>query len=280
VSLGSVEISVPSDWVIEDPGGVCGNTQGEVFVDQAPRTPPASEGCSLPPNLVEMATAGSEPLLNAHAAVVNGIRVLEGIKRSASSRTDVVRALGMQVDAQGPLAAEVEETITHSPLSVVIDSSVTTVPSAWRRVDFGGLRFSVPRQWTLTRDSYWGGCPGNIAPNALVLSTATQSMAGESCPPPPQTAGYLAANPGMLLGSGPLIGDAPSDASCVNRNGVHICIDSPPPTDGGYSFGQELNLLTAQVTIPGQSAVDQIEIGLTGTGIEPLEIVDSMKPDS
>jgi hypothetical protein len=55
-------------------------------------------------------------------------------------------------------------------------------------------------------------------------------------------------------------------------------VDPPPPPGGGLDPGHELNLLTAQLRVPGQTAIDQIEIGLTGTGITPLEIFDSMKP--
>jgi hypothetical protein len=47
---------------------------------------------------------------------------------------------------------------------------------------------------------------------------------------------------------------------------------------GGFAAGHEVNLLTAQVTVPNHVTVDQIEIGLTGTGVTPLEIFDSMRP--
>jgi hypothetical protein len=83
----------------------------------------------------------------------------------------------------------------------------------------------------------------------------------------------------MVLGSGPQIQRAPGDATCLTREDLRICIDPPPPPNGGYSFGYELNLLTAQVKVPGQADIDQIEIGLTGNGMTPLEIFDSLKPD-
>src|SRR4029077_15707859 len=126
------------------------------------------------------------------------------------------------VDARGPLATQVEQTLTHSPLSVVLNSSVSSVPSAWRQMVFGGLRFSVPAQWTVGHGTGWGGCPGNIAPNVLELNTA-QNVFAPSCAPPPETAGYLAADRGMVLASGPETAPAPADATCVSRNMLRIC---------------------------------------------------------
>jgi hypothetical protein len=76
-----------------------------------------------------------------------------------------------------------------------------------------------------------------------------------------------------------LVTAAPADATCLSRHTLRICLDPPPPPVGGFSPGHELNLLTAQVRLPGQTAVDQIEIGLTGTGVTPLDIFDSLKPD-
>jgi hypothetical protein len=102
----------------------------------------------------------------------------------------------------GPLARQVVATLTYSPLSVVLNSSVSSVPAGWRHLAFGGIQFAVPGQWRLERVTSWGGCPGNIAPDVLELSTA-QTMSTPGCPRPPETAGYLVASPGMVLGSGP-----------------------------------------------------------------------------
>jgi hypothetical protein len=82
----------------------------------------------------------------------------------------------------------------------------------------------------------------------------------------------------MVLGSGSQVSRAPVGAKCLRRNGLRICVDPPPSPTGGEESGIELNLLTAQISVPKQSAVDQIEIGLTGTGVTPLQIFDSMRP--
>ena len=278
VSLGDVQISVPSDWFIEDPEWICGGgVQGMVFINQTPTPPPGGMGCSLPPNVIEMSTAPSTAPSNSHRFVINSIPTAEGSMRSGSTSIEVVRALGMDVEASGPLAEQVMATLTHSPLSVVLNSSADSVPPSWQHVVFGGIRFAVPGDWT-RRGTSGGDCPGNIEANVLVLSTA-QSLSASSCGgPPPETAVYLAANPGMELGSGPSIQAAPPHATCLTRQGLRICVDPPPSPGGGFVPGQELNLLTAQVKVAGRSALDQIEIGLTGTGVTPLQILDSIRP--
>jgi hypothetical protein len=84
----------------------------------------------------------------------------------------------------------------------------------------------------------------------------------------------------MVVGSGPKVDPAPSDAVCLTRNRLTICIDPPPPPTGGFAPGHQLDLLTAQVKVPGQTTLDQIEIGLSGTGVEALQIFDSMRPNA
>jgi hypothetical protein len=183
----------------------------------------------------------------------------------------------MQLIVKGPLAVEVVKTLTRSPLSVVLGSSVNSVPSGWQHVAFGGIRFAVPRQWAINQSTSWGGCPSNIEAHALVLSTA-RSVLAPSCLSVPGTAGDLTAQPGMVLASGTLVTHAPAGATCLRRNGLRICVDPPPSPTGGEESGIELNLLTAQISVPKQSDVDQIEIGLTGNGVTPLQIFDSMRP--
>jgi hypothetical protein len=186
-------------------------------------------------------------------------------------------ALGAQVMAKGPLAPRVTATLTPSPLSVVLGSSVDSAPTGWRHVDFGGLSFSVPSQWAVQRVDWWGGCPFNITSGTLLLSTA-RYLSMPACPLVPGTAGFLAGRPGMVLFAGPKVPAAPVDTNCLTRNHLRICIDPPPPSTGGFSPGHELNLLTAQVTVPHQGTVDQVEIGLTGSGLLPVDVFDSIQP--
>lgn len=163
------------------------------------------------------------------------------------------------------------------PLSVVLDSQVSSTPSGWQSITFGGLQFAVPATWDISRFSWWGGCPGNLEADRLELSTA-ETFSAPGCPGPPSTADYLAGVSAMVVGSGPKIPAVAAGARCFDRNGLRICIDPPPNPTGGYEPGHELNILTAQVSVPGQTNLDQIEIGLSGDGTQALNIFDSLRP--
>jgi hypothetical protein len=279
LSLGAIQISVPSGWVSTDPGGIiCGFGSSYIFIDQTPYSPDSTPKCAAPINVVELSSAPRTPLPHSRRITLNSLRVTESkTSPGFAPVTEEVRALGMQLIVKGPLAVEVVKTLTRSPLSVVLGSSVNSVPSGWQHVAFGGIRFAVPRQWAINRSTSWGGCPSNIEAHALVLSTA-RSVLAPSCLSVPGTAGDLTAQPGMVLASGPLVTHAPAGATCLRRNGLRICVDPPPSPTGGEESGIELNLLTAQISVPKQSDVDQIEIGLTGNGVTPLQIFDSMRP--
>jgi hypothetical protein len=277
LSLGSVQLSVPSTWFVEDPGYVCAdNQQGMVFINEPPMLPNDS-GCKLAANVVELSTVPDKVPPGYHHTVINAIPAAERSTGSGRDMTETVRALGTEVTAKGPLARRVIATLTGSPLSVVLASSVSSAPSGWRHVDFGGLSFSVPGQWAIQRVDWWGGCPYNITSGTLLLSTAKyDSFPG--CPAPPETAGYLAGRPGMVLFAGPKVPAAPAGVKCLTRNRLRICIDPPPPSAGGFSPGRELDLLTARVTVPHQTTVDPVEIGLRGPGILPLDVFGSIRP--
>jgi hypothetical protein len=280
LSLGAVQISVPSNWFIEAPTGVCGGGRGEVFVNLPSGRSSSRVACPTPANIVKLSESSSGHLEHLHHAVINSIAVSESLTRSGSSQSVTVQALGDRIFAQGPLALRVIRTITHSPESVVLHSSVDAVPASWRHVVFGGLNFAVPSQWSTQTQSGWNGCPYNLEAGVLELNTAT-SFDAPGCPPPPGTARYLAAASAMEVGSGPLVPIPPSDATCLNRNGLRFCIDPfPSSIDDGDVPGHEVNLLTAQVRAPGQADWDQIEIGLTGNGTTPLRIFDSITPVS
>lgn len=278
VALGTVQVSVPSSWFVEDPGYSCGAVPGMVFIDRQPGFGGASQ-CSLAPNVVSIAPSSTAAVPHAASGELNSIEVTSGWDQAGSIRTEIVRALGYDISASGPLADQVVRTLTHSPLSVVLNSQVTSTPTGWQSVTFGGIRFSVPPTWNISRFSWWGGCPGNLRPNMLELSTA-ETISALGCSGPPQTAGYNAGVPSMVVGSGPEIRSIETGADCLKRNGLRICIDPPPNPSGGYEPGHGLNILTAQVSVPGQAHLDQIEIGLSGDGTQALKIFESLRPAS
>lgn len=256
LGLGAIQISVPSGWFIEDPGTICGEGVPEVLINQTP----TAIGCRLPDNVVELSTATKTPLAHSHRGTTNSIPVTETTRSSGSTTSVIVRAIGMQLRAQGPLAARVVATLTHSPYSVVIGSSVSSVPAGWQHVVFGGIRLSVLGKWAMSRSTTWGGCPYNIEGGVLALSTA-QVLSAPGCPSPPETAASLAARRGMVLDAGPLVSHAPENATCLRRNGLRICIDPPPPLVGGSEPGHEVNLLTAQITVPIKQLLIRSRLG-------------------
>ncbi|MHB8457902.1 MAG: hypothetical protein ACYDBS_09485, partial [Acidimicrobiales bacterium] len=174
VALGNAQISVPSSWYIESQGnstcggGIARGVTGIVFLGEGALLP-SSMGCSRPANVVTLTHAGHRPIPHGRTAIVNGIHVRYGWTRAGPVLTYVERALGMEVTASGPRSRAVLQTITHSPLSVVLGSAVGGTPAGWRTVVFGGLRFAVPSGWQTTRQTWWGGCPFGIAAKVLVL---------------------------------------------------------------------------------------------------------------
>lgn len=82
----------------------------------------------------------------------------------------------------------------------------------------------------------------------------------------------------MELASGPNVSAVQAGARCLTRQGLRFCIDPPPPAHGGFVPGHELDLLTAELTVPNRITRDQVEIGLASTGVTALQILDSMKP--
>lgn len=273
------QISVPSQWFIENPGSVCGqHDPGRVFIAESAQLP-TEMSCGFADNVVTIRAAATTAIPHGHAETVNGVAVERGWSVHGNQTSYVERGLGLDISASGPLARDVLRTITHSPLSVVLDSSGLSAPTSWRRVRFGGLRFAVPPRWRTDRVSWWGGCPFNLPRGVLMLSTA-QTLSTPRCPAPLPTARYTAGVPGMVVGAGPQIGDAHlRGETCRISNDLQICVD-PPPLQGGHPTGRGLHILTASVHLPSQHRRDQIEIGLYGSGLTPARILESIKPAS
>jgi hypothetical protein len=205
---------------------------------------------------------------------VNGVRVVVSSKTVGDVTSDTEVGLGLEIDATGPLADAVLETITHSPLSVVLHSSDLAAPSGWQPVRFGRLSFAVPPDWRTQRESNWAGCTFNLAPGVLVLNSAQTLL--PSCPAPFSNAAYLAGVAGMLVGAGPKVPDQHVHGErCKPHNDLQICID-PPPLHGGYPTDAGLQILTMQVYLHGDQHPDEVEIGLNGSGLAPAQIFDSL----
>jgi hypothetical protein len=273
----NAQISVPSSWFIEDPCCTCAAARpdsGRVFMGASTQIP-SSLGCGEADNVVTIRPSRSTPIPHGHAAVVNGVPVEAGWVIRGRETTYLERGLGVDVGATGPLAGTVLRTLTHSPLSVVLNSRAVRAPGTWRQVTFGGLQFAVPAKWRTSTSTDWGGCPYNLEPAVLGLSTA-QTLFIPGCPAPQTTAGSDAGVPGMIVGAGPQVRDEHLGGEhCLTRNALRICIYPPPR---GFAIERGLQILTAMIYLPDQAHPDQIELGLSGSGRTPAEVFDSLKP--
>jgi hypothetical protein len=279
VPLTGIQVSVPASWQVEPPGEtVCGRSEGVVLLGQGLH--PRELGCTRPfavANVVSLrATNGPAPS-SGKQVLIHGLKVT--LTSDHRTETEFARVTGMTIAAKGPLATTIVRTITHSPRSVVLGPYRVSVPRAWRHLAFGGLSFSVPKRWTTEKVAWIGGCPINIARSTLVDSTA-RSVSLPSCMPPSSTAGYMAARPGMKVFAGPKVPAVRAQlhgTECRSLNGLRVCVQ-PCRIGGGYSATNYPGLLTADVYIPGRTRPDLVEIGLSGTGMTPLRIFDSLQP--
>lgn len=277
VAYRTGQVSVPSNWYVELPGGnACGQDDpGRVFIARAARLP-TGVGCGPAANVVTIRQASSAPLPHAHPQKVHGIRVELSSSRRGKRTIYHERGLGLDITATGPFARQIVRTFTHSPLSAVANSTGLLAPRSWRRIDFGGLRFDVPPLWRTEQRAWWGGCPANLTPHLLVLSTA-RILSAPGCPASLDTVGINAGEPGMIVGAGPKIGDGhvPGE-TCRPHNGLRVCID-PPPLRGGEPTDNGLQILAASVYLPNRQRPDHIEIGLFGSGLTSARIFDSTR---
>lgn len=102
-------------------GYSCGaDVPGMVYIYEQPGSGGASQ-CGLAPNVVSITSSSTAALPHAAPAELNSIEVTTGWTQVGSLRTEIVRALGYDISAGGPRADQVVHTLTHSPLSVVLN---------------------------------------------------------------------------------------------------------------------------------------------------------------
>ena len=278
VAYQSGQISVPSGWFIENLGMECGqHDAGRVFIDESTRLDPTL--CGRADNVVTIRPAGFRAIPHHHPATVNDVTVELGWSAHSNHVTFLARALGLDITATGPLAQRVLGTITHSPLSVVLNSTGLSAPTRWQHVSFGGLHLAVPQRWLMQRVSSWGGGCGYGLTGELLLLSSAQTLSVVSCPAPSSTAAFEAGSSGMVVGAGPHIDEPARGATCLERNRLRICIDSPPIRNG-HPTDRRLNVLTAHVYLPDGHPPIEIQIGLGGSGLTAALIFGSLKASS
>ncbi|HLI44867.1 MAG TPA: DUF4232 domain-containing protein [Acidimicrobiales bacterium] len=256
VALGDAQISVPASWLLQrrDETQCLGRGRhvgGWVFVgERATSLTCGPGGSSRPENVVSMVKA-------AHPVAESG--------PSPRARW----AFGVEVTASGPLAAKVLDTLTRSPLSVVLSRRDVAAPASWRTISFGGVTLSAPPEWRELHRDYWLGCPPTLLRATVLLDTASVNASGFSCPGYPATAGDEAAVPGLTIAAGRYVARPKPSARCWSARGLGVCVE--PSAD-------QSAVLTLSVGVPGVAHPVVIELGLAGSGAVPRAILDSLRP--
>jgi hypothetical protein len=275
VPFGSVQISVPSSWLLESEstGTSCGaQDQGMVFVALQIRVQTfRAMGCQLAPNVVSIGPAPRRPAPRPGPAMrlVNGIRVTVAAAGPGSGRY-LVPELGVQVTARGPLARRVLATVTRSPLSVAFATGPAfPAPRSWHWYSFGGVHFAAPASWPEMNSTGYNCWPHLQAAAVTLLTSRNTNM---SCPAPLDTAGFWAGQLAVEVDSGQaaaILAVQIEHVRCLRLDGLRACISQE---SGGLGW------LTLSAFPAGASRPTVVRIGLAGSGVVSREILDSIGP--
>ncbi|MFZ0666051.1 MAG: hypothetical protein WAM97_09865 [Acidimicrobiales bacterium] len=280
--FGDVQVSVPGYWV---------ETQGEACLGPATTRGSTSEdpGCRLSSVTMKLSTKRAIP--DARSSVVNGIPVVVGHSGSGVDTIYMERALGVDVEAKGSIAQQILATITFSPRSVILGSDVHGTPATWRGINYHGLTFDVPSNWTIAGSGPTAEC--FIVADTVILDSEQSSSSGvcEGSSRIGISGGgnpisQLAGVPGMSVSFSPTITPLTEDlfkeiiksSQCLDRNGLKICI--PPPAQQQFitllATGSQTTM--AYIFPSDGSTPVSFEIGLPESGVTALEILDSFRP--
>lgn len=276
LELGDVQVSVPGTWS-ELVGAACPGT--------APQDDRKSDDPGCRAAYVTMQSSSKKAIPNARSAVVNGISVILGSTGHGTSTTYIERALGTEIEAEGTLAEKILGTLTYSPLSVLLDSTIHGSPAAWRTITYDGLSFRVPRSLKVAGSGPSLSCPLYV--NTVELVSAKAAASGE-CGYPGTSGRSVMESEGFAavsisaLGTGSfntlLVKKSVDSDQCVNRRQLKICFTPPAQQQFETVFGILSDALSALV-VPSDGAMPVIlEIGLPESGLTALEIFDSFRP--
>jgi len=263
VAFDDVQVSVPATWDITFG---CPENMGNVYLGGIPK-----EFCpdaTFPPDVVVIESDASAPPQGLSPETVNG---LTAYRIGPDDGTVLIPSLHLSVNATGPSAGAVLDTVTYSPRAVVLTTGPSpAVPKSWHRLSFGGLSAAVPKTWTIDRQS---GFPFGCLPieltlgeTGVILSAGTRgsviSCAAASYLPVPTPVDGLIIDPGPF---GPIPAGA-SFGSCIPIHRLRAC---PTTVDRD-------GVLVLSVQLPGGRATT-VEIGLAGSGLIARTILDSLE---
>ena len=246
-----------------------------IFAGGRPRIPKGA-GCGRIASLAWIRPAGHMPPGIRHrrpSAVIHGIPVYR-LASGQGSVAYLVPELGVRAGARGPLARRVLATLTRSPLSVVLRRGpARPVPAGWIWHRSGGVRFAVPRSWSLQRENQWSTCGTGLMSRSLLLIDAIRPPARLPCPAPFPAAAAEQTQPGLTVVTGKYAARsvAADFVRCRVRRGARICLSSITG-QGGLSG----SALIFSVTRPKHPATYFL-LGLSGSGARARAIFGSIK---
>jgi len=283
VVYGDAQVSVPPTWWVLYNSSACaaGSPVGDVYINpsggfcSAKGTPKGETAVTL---VALNEKEYQPPTAYGQRQVINGIVVYElySFSPTANGGTYLVPSLGVEIEAEGPLAKRVVDTLSRSPRVVALASGpAPAIPASWLQVSFAGLRFSVPANWPINRTSVTPGL-GDICETlgvaflstTVTLSTDVRPLLLPPCP-------YIPPTPqqpenGVQVDSGlrtePMVTLSLS-AHCLVLHGLTSC----PATSPAFS------ILVLRVNVPGRDKPVFFSIGLAGNGMVARVILDSLR---
>jgi hypothetical protein len=278
VPYRNAQLSVPGSWLVETAQQQsCGISRagGMIFAGIRPALQKGS-GCGLPARLAWIQPAGPiGPGLRHRrpTAVIHGFAVYRLAGGNGSARF-LVPALRVLVGVRGPQSGRVLATLNRSPVSMVLRSgSSGAVPSGWIWRRFGGVRFAVPRTWSVQRADQWATCGTGLEPGTLLLTDATRPPEPLPCPLQIPTAAADQAQPGLTVVTGRYAAESVGQhyGRCQDRHGARICLAAVTGQGGSYS-----GVLIFSVARLHHRVAAYFLLGLPGTGTRARAVLGSV----
>lgn len=157
VDYGDVQISVPPTWWVLYDSSWCesGSKIGDVFINPSGGYCGASGKPKTETTIVlKTAARYKNPAKYGQRQLHNGVPVyaLYSYAPTPNGGNYLIPSLGVELEAEGPLAQRVLNTLTPSPRFVSLaPGPAPAVPLSWQWVTFAGLSFSAPAGWRTYR---------------------------------------------------------------------------------------------------------------------------------
>ena len=269
VDYGDVQLSIPSTWGrITDGSEACGPWHGVVTLGSGEWCPPSMNAHQVEPPTVSIRTVPSPNVSDeGPPGHINGL----AIYAPGLPQLYIVPKLHASLLLTSQVPPQVLKSLTYSPRAVALATGPSlTVPSDWRRISYGGIRFAAPKEWSVQHLTHAPPCATDIVlPVAGVVLAAKQELP-IGCAMPLAELSPVAQVAGVEVDDFQLQGTPlPPRSQCVGPsevNGLTLCIETSP------AYGE----LVAQVWSPDHLPVT-VKIGLSAEGLTDRTVLYSMQ---